>query len=776
MHGRSAGGGDAIGRPVQEERTVSTHKKSLLVSIAVLGVVCGDVRSQGPVLSSWNNYPPSYVMQWGYLAYDTRSREGRLQKVVCGWNTTAHLRDDGRLFVQGTSGFWGPGFVRVTEVPPLPPGLTFTDVSIRSYGAMAIRSDGVAVGWGVLGASASPPMAPSLPAGLAYVRVALSDEHVLLLRCDGAIVTFGANTFGECNVPPLPPSVAVKDIQAGYGRSAILLADGSVRLFGANQYAQSTAPQLPTGVVYTAMAAKRSYDTLLLRSDGLIEAFGRNAEGQSNVPPLPAGRTYEHIALGDGWAVAARSDGALVVWGANSSGFGIDAPPAIPAGLRCVALDAGQIHATALLSDGRVASWGHNIVMDHFVPYRNAAGQKPTRRQAHVSSGIEHSLITYDDGTIDAFGSDIGGQLAVPPLPPGVRYVRGGAGGITSLGLRSDGQIEAWGYNGFGALNVPPLPPGMTYTDMSVEHGHSVVLRSDGNAFAFGDNSAGQCNIPPLPPGLSYVKASVNANRTVLLRSDGTLAYCGWNYSGSSGLPNPPPGTRFVDIAASGFFAAALASDNSLTLWGGTGGAYWVSPAPLPYGVYYVEIYGGYRQIILRRSDGRIDVLGTDSDLGSHVPQADPGTSCLQVSGVWRSFAARMGPTCTYVAYAPGCAGSLPPAKLIPRDTPRIGRTHEVRVWNVPGNAVAMGMGFQRTTVPTPLGPVGMPGCGLGIQVDAVMMVPGQQNEAIFQLPIPDLPQLVGVRFYQQALVLDPGANAAGAVLSEAAEGVIGYP
>jgi len=744
--------------------------------MAVLVIAGSAARAQVPAPLSWNNYPPSYVMQWGTYAYDTRSREGRLQKVVCGWNTTAHLRDDGRLFVQGTSGFGGLGFVRVTEVPLLPPGLTYTDVSINSFGAMAIRSDGAAIGWGALGTSGSPPIAPPLPAGLAYRRVALSNTHGLLLRSDGAVVTFGANTFGECNVPPQPPGVAVKDIQAGYGRSAILLADGSVRLFGANQYGQSTVPQLPLGVVYTAMAAKRNYDTLLLRSDGWIEAFGRNAYGQSNVPPLTPSVVYEHIALGEDWAVAARSDDNLVVWGVGSSGFGLGALPVIPAGLRCKTLDAGQVHATALLSDGRVVSWGHNNFTDHFVPYRNPLGSKPTRRQMHVSSGLDFSMITYDDGTIDAFGLDVGGQLVVPPLPFGVRYLRGCAGGLHALALRSDGHIVAWGYNGWGALNVPPLPPGMTYTDMSVEHGHSVVLRSDGNAFAFGENSFGQCNIPPLPPVLTYVKASVNANRTVLLRSDGTLAYCGSNYNQTTGPPNPPAGTRFVDIAASGFFAAALASDNSLTLWGSIGGAYWVAPAPLPYGVSYVEIYGGYRQIILRRSDGRIDVLGTDSSLGSHIPVADPGTSCLQVSGVGTSFAARMGPTCTYITYAPGCAGSLPPAKLIPRDTPRIGRTHEVRVWNVPGNAVAMGMGFQRTTVPTPLGPVGMPGCGLWIQVDAVMMVPGQQNEAICQLPIPDLPQLVGVRFYQQALVLDPAANAAGAVLSEAAEGVIGYP
>jgi len=747
---------------------------SLSGCVIVAASVLASSSARAQALPSPNADHPSYVVQWGAYAYDTRSRERLLKKVVCGWNTTAHLRDDGRLFVQGTSGYWGPGFVRVTEVPPLPLSVTYTDVSINENGAMAIRSDGEAIGWGVLGTTATPPIAPPLPVGLAYRRVALSNTHGLLLRSDGVVVAFGSNNFGECNVPPLPSGIAVTDIQAGNRRSAILMADGSVRLFGANQYGQSTAPSLPAGVVYIAMAARRTYDTLLLRSDGLIEAFGRNASGEGNVPPLPQGLWYTHIAAGDTWGTAVRSDGRILVWGAGSGGLGINTPPAIPAGRRCVGFDAGQLHGVALLSDGSVESWGHNNFTDHFIPYRSS-GHRQTRRHAHVSSGVEHSLFTYSDGSMDAFGLDNGGQLGVLPLPPGVRYVRGGAGGVSSLALRSDGQIVGWGYNGFGALNIPPLPPGKTYVDMSVELGHSVLLRSDGNAFGFGVNSAGQCSIPSLPVGITYAKAAVNDSRTLLLRSDGTLANCGLPYFGT--MPNPPAGTRFVDIAAAWLFAVALASDNSVVVWGSQGGNGWVALQPLPQGISYVEIYGGYWQAIFRRSDGLIDVMGVDTALGTHVPVADLGTSCVQVSGVGVSFAARMGPTCTYVGIASGCAGSLPAARLIPRDTPRIGRTHEVRVWNVPGSAVLMGMGFVLPPVATPLGPVGMPGCNLRIQVDAVALLTGQQNEANFALPIPDLPQLVGVRFYQQALVLDPAAgNALGAVISEAAEGVIGYP
>lgn len=70
-----------------------------------------------------------------------------------------------------------------------------------------------------------------------------------------------------------------------------------------------------------------------------------------------------------------------------------------------------------------------------------------------------------------------------------------------------------------------------------------------------------------------------------------------------------------------------------------------------------------------------------------------------------------------------------------------------------------------------------MPGCQLAISLDATLPLVGQGHQATWQLSIPDRAELLGLRFYNQALVLDPAAgNALGAVLSDAAEGVIGYP
>lgn len=730
--------------------------------------------------------PDSYVVQWGEYAYDSRSREGQIVKVACGLNNTASIRSDGQLFIQGP-GFGYLGYTTfVTDVPPLPPGLRYQDIALASgEGAIAIRSDGSAIGWGWLQGTwpSSPPVVPPLPPGTRYLKVGLSSDHALLLRSDGAWVAIGANNFGQGTVPVLPPGVGVRDLQVSYGRSAILLADGTAVLFGNNQNGQSSAPPLPAGMGYVGMSAGQNTYTLLLRSDGLIEAFGDNGSGQCNVPALPSGLRYLDVAAGDGFGVALRSDQGFIVWGASAAGFSIGSPPAIPAGLSCKSLHAGQGHVVARLSDGSILSWGHNGFYDHYVPYRHALNEPARKRQVHISSGIEHSLITYSDGSMDAYGDDVGGRLNVPPLPPGVRYVKGGAGGVHSLALRSDGEVVAFGYNGFGACNVPPLPAGTTYVDMAVEHGHSVLLRSDGMALAFGDNTDGQCNIPPLPSGVTYVKAAVHANYTVLLRSDGTLAYCGTTIGVGAllmTLPQPPSGTRFVDIAATKNFAIAIASDNTVIAWGsGIGSAYWVPPPPLPTGVYYVEVQGAWHEALLRRSDGEVVTIGTVYGYGPlvRIPPLAPGTSYVQLSGFHGSLAARASSTCTYTGYASGCAGSMQAARLIPRDTPRIGRTLEVDVLDLPAHVAVMAMGFERPPHPVSLAPLGMPGCDLHIQVDGAALLAGAGHTAKFLLPIPDRVELVGLRFQTQALVLDPAAgNGLGAVMSDAAEGVIGFP
>lgn len=111
----------------------------------------------------------------------------------------------------------------------------------------------------------------------------------------------------------------------------------------------------------------------------------------------------------------------------------------------------------------------------------------------------------------------------------------------------------------------------------------------------------------------------------------------------------------------------------------------------------------------------------------------------------------------------------------MPRDTPRIGHNLQVTLFDLPVGMAALAMSFQQLPSPVSLGFLGMPGCDWSVPLDAVVLLSGSSQQAQFVLPIPDVRSLIGTHFFHQALVLDPGAgNGFGAVVSDAAEGVIG--
>ena len=70
--------------------------------------------------------------------------------------------------------------------------------------------------------------------------------------------------------------------------------------------------------------------------------------------------------------------------------------------------------------------------------------------------------------------------------------------------------------------------------------------------------------------------------------------------------------------------------------------------------------------------------------------------------------------------------------------------------------------------------PFGAPGCFGRVSADATLFLFGAANAAQWNFTIPNDPTLGGLQLYNQALVLDPGFNALGGVLSDAAAMLIG--
>ncbi|HLU39323.1 MAG TPA: hypothetical protein VK081_08045, partial [Planctomycetota bacterium] len=123
-----------------------------------------------------------------------------------------------------------------------------------------------------------------------------------------------------------------------------------------------------------------------------------------------------------------------------------------------------------------------------------------------------------------------------------------------------------------------------------------------------------------------------------------------------------------------------------------------------------------------------------------------------------------------------GCPGSVGPTTLRAQALPQVGQTFAVEALPQPSAAHLL-VGFSN--LGSPFGPLpldltflGMPDCPL--RVSSEIVVPFQGSPLRASVPLPPDPALAGGRLHVQALVLDPGANALGAVLSESATAVIG--
>ena len=71
---------------------------------------------------------------------------------------------------------------------------------------------------------------------------------------------------------------------------------------------------------------------------------------------------------------------------------------------------------------------------------------------------------------------------------------------------------------------------------------------------------------------------------------------------------------------------------------------------------------------------------------------------------------------------------------------------------------------------------IGMPGCVLYNDLARAWTLSSVAGAATWSIGFPNDPGLIAVRFYQQALVLDPLANPFGAIVSNSASGRIGVP
>jgi len=321
---------------------------------------------------------------------------------------------------------------------------------------VVLRSDGNAVACG--NNSRGQCDIPQLPQGVTYSQVSLGHFHTVLLRNDGHVVACGFNGQDRCSVPDLPNGVKYSQVSAGSLHTVLLRTDGTAVAFGWNETGECDIPDLPEGVKYWQVSAGALH-TLLLRSDGQAVACGKAT--LCNIPELPDGIKYVQVVAGAFCSILLRSDGGVSLVGCADYHYNShDSYEALPVAntITCSQRPGDIRHNEVNMGFG-----GNNAGQISFPHLPNAV------TYSDASAGRLHIVLLQNDGVAVACGSNEHGQCNIPPLEDGTKYVQVSAGADYTVLLRSDNRIMACGRNDMGQCDVPEVRDGFTYL------GHTIM-------------------------------------------------------------------------------------------------------------------------------------------------------------------------------------------------------------------------------------------------------------------------------------------------------------
>ncbi|MFC4598741.1 InlB B-repeat-containing protein [Cohnella hongkongensis] len=513
------------------------------------------------------------------------------------------------------------------------------------------------------------------------VAIAAGDGHSLALKADGSVVAWGANDYGQTEVPTEAESGVVA-IAAGEDHSLALKADGTVAAWG--YHGATDVPEGLSGVVSIAGGGNHS---LALKADGSVVAWGSNGYGQTTVP-TEAESGVAAIAAGNYHSLALKAGGSVVAWGANDddSDYGQTTVPT-EAESGVVAIAAGTYHSLALKADGSVVAWGANDYDQTTVPTEAESGV------VAIAAGNYHSLALKADGTVVAWGYD-GYDLAEVPAGAQSGVAGIASGSYHALALKADGSVVAWGSNDGGQTTVPAdLAVSVKTKRIAAGYDHSLTLKSDGSVVAWGRNDDGQTTVPAEAES-DAVAIAAGARHSLALRSDGTVLAWGGNDLSQTAVPTEAQ-TDVVAITAGSAHSLALKANGTVEAWGYN--AY--DQLEVPDGLSdVVAIAAGTSHSLALMANGTVEAWGSPYEDQTAVPIGLSDVVAIAAGG---DFSLALKANGSVVSWGLGTESTVPAEAQTGVVAITAGSAHSLAL-KADGTVVAWGANsYGQTTVPT---------------------------------------------------------------------------
>jgi alpha-tubulin suppressor-like RCC1 family protein len=288
------------------------------------------------------------------------------RQVSVARDVTCAIKTDGTLWIWGdaASGLLGNGLTTgfiSTPITTFSGGTNWKQVSIETYHAAAIKTDGTLWTWGegfagYLGTNdlndRSTPVT-TFAGGTNWKQVSSGRYHVAAIKTDGTLWTWGgggisAEQLGNADTTDRSTPVTTfaggtnwKQVSGGYSHTAAIKDDGTLWVWGSNnsgrlgnastQEGTSTPVTTFTGGTDWKQVSCGSLHVAAIKTDGTLWTWGEGFSGalgnavttgiiSTPVTTFTGGTNWKQIGAGGYCTAAIKTDGTLWTWGVGDDG------------------------------------------------------------------------------------------------------------------------------------------------------------------------------------------------------------------------------------------------------------------------------------------------------------------------------------------------------------------------------------------------------------------------------------------------------------------------